>query len=156
MTKAYRRVALATGLFTAVCAGSAAQAATVSFAGLVVNLCVLTLATPGTLGMSTDGKSLSSDTGGLAATLTVAATGSRPTLDFGAPQLTGPSPSTAGASTAIAYSSLSGQSQAFTTGTSSIVLNRLIDSLTVRGRATNDDGFVSGTYGIAATVTCQQ
>lgn len=134
-----------------------ASATDVSFSGVVVNLCVLTLATPGTLGLAADGTSLSSDSvGGLNATLSVAASGSTPTLSFAAPQLTGPSGSTGGATTAIAYTSAGGANHGFTSGPSSYAMNRLIDVVTVRGRALNTAGFASGTYGIAATVTRQQ
>lgn len=134
-----------------------AQADTINFTGTVVNLCVLNVTTPGVLGLANSGTTLSSDgTGGVAATLTVTATGSNPTLTFGAPSLTGPGASTTGATKQIAYTSPGGANQAFTSGTSAYAMSRLLDTLTIKGQATNANGFVSGSYGIAATVTCQQ
>lgn len=134
-----------------------ASAETISFTGAVVNLCVLAVSTPGVLGLVSGGTTLSSEgTGGLPATLTVSATGSNPTLAFGAPSMTGPSASTTNAVKQIAYSSPGGANQAYTSTTSSYAMTKLIDTIAIKGKATNSDGWVSGSYGIAATVTCQQ
>jgi hypothetical protein len=134
-----------------------AQASTVSFSGSVANLCVLSVTTPGTLGISATGTSLSSEeTGGLSATMTVAATGTNPTVSFGAPSLTGPSGSIGNAVKQISYSSPGGANQAYTPSASNYVMNRLLDTITIKGKATNSDGFVSGNYGLQSTVTCQQ
>lgn len=147
--------ALAGCAIVAVPAAAAGQ--TVTFAGVVVNQCVLTLTTPGVLGLSSTGTSLSSDeTGGAVASLTVVATGTNPTLSFGSPTLTGPTASIAGATKEIGYSSPGGASQAYTTSASNYVMNRLLDVIAIKGRATNSNGFVSGTYSLGSTVTCQQ
>lgn len=136
-----------------------ARAANVTFTGTVANLCVLTLSTPGTLGMSAGGTTLSSDdlgAGGINAVLAVSATGTNPTIEFGAPTLTGPAASTGNAAKQISYVSASGTTQPYTSGSSTLTMTRLLDTVTVKGRATNPDGFVSGVYNIASTVTCQQ
>ena len=139
----------------AICGPSGA--ANVSLTGAVANVCLLTVATPGTLGMGPNGTTLSSEeTGGLNATVTVTATGSNPTISFSAPTLAGPSASTGSATKQIGYNSPAGANQGYTDGASTYTMNRLLDSVTVRGRATNLDGFVTGTYTIASTVTCQQ
>ncbi|NIJ07279.1 hypothetical protein FHS31_000875 [Sphingomonas vulcanisoli] len=136
---------------------ASADAGTVNFAGTVVNTCVINLTTPGALGMATTGTQLSSDnTGGLAASVTVVATGTAPTLQFGAPQLTGPAGSIAGATKMIGYTSNGGANQPLTSGTSIYAMTRLLDTLTVKAEADNSSGFATGVYGIAATVTCQQ
>lgn len=141
----------------AVAVPACAQAVPVTFTGAVVNQCVLTLTTPGTLALSSGGTSLSSDeAGGISAVLAVVATGSNPVLAFGAPTLAGPSTSAAGATKEIAYTSLGGAAQAYTSGSSSFTTNRLLDTVTLRGRATNSAGFASGTYTLSTTVTCQQ
>ncbi len=134
-----------------------ADAGTVNFAGTVVNTCVINLTTPGALGMATSGTQLSSaNTGGLAASLSVVSTGTAPTLLFGAPQLSGPAASISGATKMMGYTSAGGANQALTSGTSTYVMTRLIDTLTVSAQADNANGFASGVYGIASTVTCQQ
>lgn len=136
---------------------SPAAAATVSFSGSVINLCVLTISTPGLLGLAASGTTLSSEeTGGVNSVLVVAATGSNPSINFTAPALTGPAGSMAGASHEIAYTSIGGAGQAWTSAASNYTVNRLIDTVTIKARSVNTSGFVAGTYGIAATATCQQ
>lgn len=140
-----------------VAAAVPAAAANVSFTGAVANLCVLTITTPGTLGMAASGTGMSSeDTGGLPALLAVAATGSSPSISFSAPDLNGPSGSTANATKEISYSSPGGANQGYTSQASSYSMNRLIDTVTIKARATNMSGFGTGTYGITSTATCQQ
>ena len=138
-------------------APAAAQSANVTFSGTVANLCILTLATPGALGMNSNGSVMSSDdTGGAAASLTIAATGSVPTISFAAAQLTGPTASTVSATKEIQYTSVGGASQNFTSTSSAYVMNRLIDTMTVKGRVTNAAGFATGTYTLSSTATCSQ
>ncbi|MFS0737099.1 hypothetical protein ABC347_08615 [Sphingomonas sp. 1P06PA] len=134
-----------------------APATTVSFSGVVANLCVLTLTTPGLMGVSNDGTLLSSrESGGLKAVLAVVATGTNPQLSFSAPQLTGPSASTSSATTLLGYTSLGGGNRALSGGASSFTANRLLDTVTIDGAALNSTGFVTGTYTLSSTVTCQQ
>jgi len=135
----------------------AAYPASVTLAGTVVNLCVLTLATPGSLGISGTGTELSSqETGGLAASLSVVATGTNPTVTFTAPNLSGPASSTSGATTNLSYTSAGGASQAYTANGYVYSMNRLLDNITINGRSTNSAGFVSGLYTISSTATCSQ
>lgn len=141
----------------ALIASAPAGATSVSFAGTVVNLCVLTVSTPGLLGTSGTGTTLAStETGGVKAILAVVATGTNPTLNFSAPALAGPAGSIGGAVTSIAYTSPGGGAQSYTSAASSYSSTRLIDTLTIDARAVNANGFVSGAYAVSTTVTCQQ
>ena len=118
---------------------------------------VLTLSTPGVLTLSTDGTELSSSAGsGVKAVLAVVSTGTAPTLSFTAPSLTGPTGSTSGATKTLAYSSPGGASQAATAGSYAYAANRLLDTVTIDGRAVNAQGFGTGVYTIGTTATCQQ
>jgi hypothetical protein len=145
-------------LFASIAAVSCpAQSANVTFSATVANLCVLTLTSAGTLAPSANGTILSSEeSGGVNATLGVVATGTNPTLNFTAPALTGPSGSTAGATKEIGYTAAGGGTQGYTTGATTLTVSRLLDVLTVKGRVTNSNGFVAGSYGLSSTVTCQQ
>lgn len=139
------------------CAAAPAQAVNVTLSGLVVNLCVLTLSTPGTLASSADGTELSSDqTGGLPATLTVVATGSAPTINFTAPSLQAPGGASGSITKAIGYTSLSGAAQGYTSSSSSYTQPGLLDTFTVKGKLNSAVGFSTGTYTISTTATCQQ
>lgn len=132
-----------------------AAAQTVNLVGTVVNLCVLTLATPGVLAVSPTGLDLgTTQTGGVPASLTVVATGSNPTITFTSPGLTGPSSS--GATTEVAYTSVGGATRAMGSGGYVYAMNRLIDTVTINGHAANAGGFRSGIYTIATTATCSQ
>lgn len=134
-----------------------AQAAEVRLVGIVVNTCTLTLTTPGTLASASDGVTLGSqETTGLPAVLAVISTGTRPTLNFTAPTITGPSGWTGSSTVSMAYTSLSGITQAYTTAASSAQTSALLDTLTINAKAVNATGFITGTYTIASTVTCQQ
>lgn len=134
-----------------------AEAANVTFSGTVANLCVLTITTPGALALSSNGTALSSDeVGGVASVLAVAATGTNPTISLTAPQLTGPAASLSGATKELSFSSPGGGAQAWTAAGSTYTANRLIDTMTIKARATNSAGFVTGSYAINATATCQQ
>lgn len=132
-------------------------AAAVTFTGAIANLCVLTLSTPGTLGVSTDGTELSSsEAGGVKAVLAVVSTGTNPTVSFTAPSLTGPTASVTGATKSLSYASPGGAAQGATSGSYAYTMNRLLDTLTIDARATNPAGFATGTYTISSTATCQQ
>ena len=152
----YRSILFGAALSGAIVPASA-DATTVSFAGAVANLCVVTVTTPGVLAASSTGTTLSSEeTGGINASLAVVATGTQPTITFSAPDLTGPTASTAGASKQIAFTSLGGANQGFVSSLTSYTLGRLIDTFTVKGKVSNTSGFVTGSYVLSSTVTCQQ
>ena len=134
-----------------------ADAGTVNFSGTVVNTCVINISTPGALGVATSGTTLSSEeTGGVNSLVAVVATGTAPTIQFGAPVLTGPSGSIAGATKFLGYTSAGGATQALTASTSTYTMNRLLDTLTVKAQAINPNGFATGSYAISSTMTCQQ
>jgi hypothetical protein len=116
------------------CTGSA-QAAEVRLTGIVVNTSELT---------------------GLPAVLAVISTGTRPTLNFTAPAITGPSGWTGTPTVSMAYTSLSGLNQAYTTSATQAQPAALLDTLTINAKSVNSTGYISGTYTIASTVTCQQ
>jgi hypothetical protein len=158
MTKSITGAALAAtgGLILA----TSAQAAPteIRWTGTVQNNCILTLSTPGTLAAAADGITLGSqETGGAAAILAVISTGTRPTLAFTAPAMTGPAGWTGTPTVSMAYTSLSGLSQAYTTSaTTSPQIGTLLDTLTINAKGVNATGFITGTYTITSTVTCQQ
>ena len=134
-----------------------AAAADVVFTGALVNSCILNVSTPGVLGPSSDGQTLSSETGtGVAAILAVIAVGSAPTLSFTAPALTTPAGFSGTATTAIRYQSLSGRTQAYTTGASTMTGGTLLDTVTINSRVQSPTGFASGLYTVRTVVTCQQ
>ncbi len=138
-----------------VLSGTSAHATPVSMTGLVINMCVLTLSTPGTLTSAASGTALATnELGGVPALLTVVATGSSPTITFSAPAITGPSAATSQAE--FAYTSLGGASRAFSGSGYVYVMNRLLDSVTIDGRATNPQGFSGGLYTLSGTATCSQ
>ncbi|URW74760.1 hypothetical protein M9980_09250 [Sphingomonas donggukensis] len=144
-------------LLPAMIAASPAAAADVVFTGALVNSCVLNVGTPGVLGPSSDGQTLSSETGtGVAAVLAVVAVGSAPTLSFSAPSLTTPAGFSGTATTAIRYQALSGHTQAYTSGASSMSGGALLDTITVNSRVQSASGFASGLYTVRTVVTCQQ
>lgn len=136
---------------------ASAQAGTVTFTGIVANTCVLNVTTPGLLGASSDGTTLSSETtGGVAAVLAVISTGSAPTMVFTAPTLNGPTGWSGTPVVSIRMNALSGATQAYTSSGFSAQLSQLLDTLTINAKAVNARGFASGTYTLASTVTCQQ
>lgn len=146
-------IAAAAGLATA-----PAEAANVDLSALLVNSCVLTLGTTGVMTAAASGTRISSEeSGGTAATLTVIAIGSVPTMSFSAPSLT-TSPAGWGGSPVneIKYTSLGGANQAYTSGSSSATLAALTDSFTIDGRVTNTSGFAAGTYTLRTVATCSQ
>lgn len=132
-----------------------AQAQTISFSGTVVNLCVLTISTPGLLSVESSGMELATaHTGGVAASLSIVATGTNPTITFSTPTLTGPSSS--GATTQLSYASPGGASRGYDGSGYVYAMNRLLDTVTINGRASNPSGFRSGVYSITSTATCSQ
>ncbi|QPQ55270.1 hypothetical protein IC614_01230 [Allosphingosinicella flava] len=147
----------AAALIAAISIAAPAQAENVTFSAALVNSCVLSLSVPGTLAATSDGTTMTSETGGgLPATMTLVAVGAAPTVNFAAPSLSGPSASTSGATTQIRYTSLQGANQAYTSGTSSRAAGALLDTFTVHSRVTNNAGFTTGTYTVTTVVTCQQ
>lgn len=148
-------LAVAASGVAALLAASPAQAVNVTLSGNVLSQCVLSLSTAGTLAPSIDGKRLSSsEAGGLAATLTVLGTGATPTLTFGAPTLSAPGGSTGG-TTEIAYSSLSGANQNYTSS-QTVATSALIDTFSINARVSKDTGFAAGTHTVTTVVTCAQ
>lgn len=145
-------------LTTALLAASTpARAADVVFTGALINSCVLNLSTPGVLGQSSDGSTLTSETGtGVAAIMAVVAVGSRPTLNVSAPTLTTPAAFDGSAVTSIRYQALSGTTQPYTQSATSFTAGALLDTLTFNARVQSATGFASGTYTVRTTVTCQQ
>lgn len=153
----YRLLCFSAALALAAAPVAPASATNVTFTGLVVNACVLTLSTPGLLGTSADGTQLSSEeSGGTAAILAVVSTGSTPSLSFSAPTLSGPPGWTGSPIVSVKMSALSGATQAWTASSFTTRLSQLLDTLTINGRAVNSGGFASGSYTLATTVTCQQ
>lgn len=134
---------------------SPAQAQNISLAGTVVNLCVVTISTPGVLAVTSNGLDMTTaQTGGAPATLAVVATGTNPTITFTSPTLTGPS--SGGATTQMSYTSSGGANHAFDSNSYVYVMNRLLDTITINGKASNAAGFKSGVYTINSTATCSQ
>ena len=123
-------------------------------------ICVLSLPTGGSLGLSADGLRLGSEYGALplAGTLTVASVGSS-TLTVDPPQWTQTATHYHPVSELreVSYSSpLSGGSHAYTSSSSSITVPNLINAvlLTINTRVTNSAGFADGTYKLRTVVTC--
>lgn len=144
---------LALAITTATPATAAPQ--NIIMTGAVLNVCILTVSTPGILATGPSGTELSTtQTGGLAAVLAVVATGTAPTITFTSPAVSGPSSGDAVA--AFAYSSPGGASQDFTSSGYTYSMDRLLDTVAINGRATNPTGFASGTYTMSATATCSQ
>ncbi len=134
-----------------------ARAGDVIFTGALLNSCVLNVSTPGVLGASTDGLTLSSELGtGTPAVVAVVAVGAAPTLSFTAPTVTVPAAHTGTTTTSIRYQALGGANQAYTTAASSMSGGPLLDTVTINSRVQSASGFKSGTYTVKTTVTCQQ
>ncbi|MCB2013632.1 MAG: hypothetical protein R3E11_10180 [Sphingobium sp.] len=146
----------ATGLLAAGgLTSSMAQAQTITMTGTVANLCVLTLTTPGVIAVDPTGMELSTtQTGGVAASMTVVATGTNPTITFTAPGLTGPSAS--GATAEMAFTSPAGASNPYSSSGYVYAMSQLLDTITINGRATKATGFQSGVYNLTSTATCAQ
>lgn len=149
--------AAATG---AALAGPAQGQTVVQFNGLVVQSCILTVGTSGTLGISTSsGTEMGTEqTGGLAASLTVLATAGAPTISFTAPTMSAkPSAYTGTPTVSLRYTSPGGANQAYTTAASQYTSsNPLGDTISLHAKAQDTGGFAAGTYRLQTTATCQQ
>ncbi|MEP6785375.1 MAG: hypothetical protein ABI898_06480 [Sphingomonadales bacterium] len=134
-----------------------ADATDLTFTANLINVCILSVGQQGTLAVTTDGKTLTSETsGGAAATLSVVAVGLNPTINFTAPTLQSPNGWTGTPTTSIRYQSVAGANRAYTTAASSAPINALIDTFTVNSKVDNLTGFLGGQYVVRTTVTCQQ
>lgn len=155
--KPYRMLAVLPVAVAALpCLVASAHAETLSLSGTVVNTCILNIGSPGVLRAASSGTMLSSEeSGGAAATMSVSATGTSPTLSFTAPSLTTPAGAAGGSTTEMRYAASGGASQAWTSSASTAGA-RLIDTFTVHARITNSSGFADGTYVATTTVTCSQ
>lgn len=131
----------------------------VPFDGRVTASCVLTVTTPGVLGMNSMGTELGSEqTGGIAAVLDVAATGGAPTILFAAPTMS-VKPTAYGGSPTVSmrYTSTAGANQPYTTGASQYTsTNPRRDTVTLHAKAVDSGGFNAGDYRVQTTATCQQ
>ena len=138
-----------------------AQAQTVvGFDGTVVASCVLSVTTPGVLGVNLNsGTEISSEhTGGIPAVLSVTATAGIPTLSFSAPSLSvKPAAYTRTPTVNIKYTSTGGANQGYTSSASQYTsTNALSDTVTLHAQALDSAGFGAGTYRLQTTATCQQ
>ena len=138
-----------------------AQAQTVvQFDGIVVASCVLSISTPGVLGVSANsGTEIGSELpNGVAAVMSVVATAGTPTIAFTAPELS-VSPGTYSGTPTVAmkYTSLGGANQGYTSsGTQYTSNNPLSDTVTLNAKATDSSGFAAGSYRVQTTATCEQ
>ena len=133
-----------------------AAAADVTLGANLVSSCTLALATPGVMTASASGTVLGSEQpGGSAATLTLVALGTLPTVSFSAPSLTAsPGGWSASHTDEMRYTSTRGANQAYTSSSSSFSETGLTDTFTVHGRVTSADGFAAGNYTLTTVVTC--
>lgn len=132
----------------------------IDFDGAVVASCVLSVTTPGVLGVSaSSGTELGSEQpGGVAAVMSVTATAGAPTISFTAPTMS-VKPTGYGGTPAVSlkYTSPGGANQAYTNGGSQYTSsNALTDTITLNAKATDSSGFTAGSYQIRTTATCQQ
>lgn len=114
--------AIAAGLAAMPMAPTSAQTV-VPFNGTVVAACVLTVSTPGVLGVSaSSGTEIGSElASGVAGVLSVVATAGAPTISFSAPTMSQrPTAYTGTPTVSLKYSSPGGANQAYTTGSSQI------------------------------------
>ena len=148
-------------LTTVALAYQPAQAQTVvPFDGTVVASCVLSVSTPGVLGVnSSSGTEIGSEQpGGQAAVLSIVATAGAPTITFSAPSMsTKPGAYTRTPSVSIRYTSPGGANRAYTSSSSQYTsTNALGDTVTLHAKAEDSGGFAAGTYRLQTTATCQQ
>jgi len=164
VSKTATRIKLATGIAAAasltIPAAPAEAQSVIQFTGIVVPSCILTVSTPGLLGVSTNsGTELGSELpGGNAAVLAVIATAGAPTIQFTAPTMSAKPAGYSGSPTiSIKYTSTGGASQAYTTASSHYTSSSpLGDTVTVNAKADDAAGFPAGTYQVQTTATCQQ
>lgn len=135
------------------------QAADVTFTGIVLNTCTL-VATPGVLGLSSDGDTLGSEeVGGLSAEVAIVSLGIN-TVTVAAPSRTG-SPvgyDATGEVVSVAYHglvALGAISQSYTTSTTNFNVGILpLTVVEIDNRIVNSNGFTQGTYETTTVVTC--
>ena len=132
----------------------------VGFDGSVSPSCVLSITTPGALGVNLNsGTEISSEqAGGVAAVLSVAATAGTPTISFTAPTLSlKPGDYTGTPTISLKYTSPGGANQAYTTSASQFTSsNALGDTVTLHAKVTDPAGFTAGNYRVQTVATCQQ
>lgn len=132
----------------------------VTFDGTVIASCVLSVTTPGVLGLGLlSGTEVGSEqAGGVAAVLQVTATAGTPTISFTAPTLSvKPVEYTGTPTVSLKYTSLGGANQSYTSSSSQYTSsNALGDTITLNARAADSSGFPAGLYRVQTTATCQQ
>jgi hypothetical protein len=155
-----RRIAgIAAAALIAGAAAGGAQAQLVTFPGTVLKTCVLTPAV-GALALSTAGTELGTEqSGGLASSMTVVATGGAATVTFAAPTMpTKPGAYSGTPTVSLKFSAASGATQAYTSAQSSYTGSgiTLTDTVTIDAKAVDANGFPSGVYAVTTTATCSQ
>jgi hypothetical protein len=150
------RICRAVLVLVPLAAAQPANATTVNLNASLTSSCTLTLSSSGTMTASSSGTVLGSEqSGGSAASMTLVAVGTLPTVSFAAPAL---SASPGGWSSVhtdeIKYSSTRGASQAYTSSASAFSETGLTDTFTVHGRVTSTEGFAAGNYTLTTVVTC--
>ena len=126
----------------------------VVFTGNVTDTCTLAVPTPGTMTLSSDGKTLGSDQAlGIPATVTVLSLGGN-TVTLAAPTLTASPVGYGGGETVqMSYSGLA--SHAYTTQQQAIPLGILpLTNLVIQMQVINNSGFLQGTYTAKTVLTC--
>lgn len=143
---------------TVILGATAANAADVNLSANLVNSCVLSIGSAGTMTVSSSGTVLSSEnSGGSNAALTLVAIGAMPTVNFAAPSLTtSPAGWSASPTVEVKYTSTGGANQGYTSSSSSATLSGLSDSFVIHGRVTSTAGFAAGSYNLRTVVTCSQ
>ncbi len=139
-------------------AAAPVTAANVNLQANLVNSCVLSINSDGTMTANTAGTQIGSENpSGSAATFGLVAIGSLPTVSFAAPSL---SASPAGWSEthtdSIRYTSNRGANQAYTSSQSSVTAGGLTETFTVHGKVDSANGFDAGNYTLTTVVTCSQ
>lgn len=133
-----------------------ASATNVTLNAALTSSCTLALSTGGVMTTSGSGTVLGSEqSGGTAASMTLVALGTLPTVTFAAPSLTAsPTGWSATSVKEIKYVSTRGANQAYTASSSSFIETGLTDTFTVNGRVTSTEGFAAGNYTLTTVVTC--
>ncbi len=150
---------LGVGVVVVLLSAGGVQAADVTFTGIILNTCTL-VATPGLLGLASDGETLGSEElGGLPAEVAIVSLGVN-TVTVDAPARTG-SPvgyNATGEVVSVAYQglvALGSISQSYTTSTTNFSVGILpLTVVQVNNRIVNPNGFVQGTYETTTVVTC--
>ena len=138
----------------AVLCAPAFAATDVVFTGNVADTCTLAVPTPGTMTLSSDGKTLGSDQAlGVPATVTVLSLGGK-SVTLSAPSLTASPVGYAGGETVqMSYSGLA--SHAYTTQQQSFSVGIIpLTSLVINMQVINNSGFAQGTYTAKTVLTC--